>query len=353
MAGPDFQWRRGEGDTVTGQYLMSWSRTPDRPDLADEWNGQALRGHAADLWWNHNRTHVDWFAEYKDIADGFRADDGFVPQVGYRQEYAEGGFTVRPSKGAVRRLRTYFIFDHSADREGDLLNREYSPGFGLDGIGNTFVRLRWSWNRVRAGDGTVTLPRSRLVYYVQTQPSRFLSNLSAEGTWGGEVDFDNVRTGTGANLVLGMTLRPTDHLELTFNVGRRFLDVDVPGRDGARLFTAKVDRVRATYNFTARSFFRAIVQYVSTTRDPSLYLETVEPRSGNFGALLPVRLQAELADRALRGLRRRPGAHGDRGLGADRAPVLRQGLLRVPALASGEGSFRGNIAPVRTGRSRP
>ncbi len=284
LAGPDFQWRRGEGDTVTGQLLMSWSRTPDRPDLADEWNGQALRGHGADLWWNHNRTHVDWFGEYKDIADGFRADDGFVPQVGYRQEYAEAGYTVRPATGPVRRLRSYFIFDHSADRAGDLLNRDYSPGFGLDAIGNTFVRLRWSWNRVRAGDGTQTLPRSRLVYYVQTRPSRFLSDLSLDGSLGGEVDFDNVRTGTGANLVLGLTLRPTDHLELRFNLGRRFLDVDAPGREGARLFTAKVDRVRATYNFTARSFFRAIVQYVSTTRDPSLYLEPVEARSGNFGA---------------------------------------------------------------------
>ncbi len=217
VAGPDFQWRRGEGDTVTGQFLMSWSRTPDRPDLASEWNGQALRGHAADFWWNHNRTHGDWFGEYKDLADGFRADDGFVPQAGYRQQYAEAGYTVRPSTGAVRRLRSYFIFDHAADRAGDLLNREYSPGFALDAIGNTFVRLRWSWNRVRAGDGRETLPRSRLVYNVNTRPSRFLSELFAEGTVGGEVDFDNVRAGTGANLVLGLTLHPTNHLELRFS----------------------------------------------------------------------------------------------------------------------------------------
>src|SRR5262249_19953915 len=251
VAGPDFQWRRGAGDTVTGQFLMSWSRTPNRPDLAEEWDGRVLQGHAGDLSWFHSRTHLDWTAQYKDVADDFRADDGFVPQVGYRQEYAEAGYTVRPATGMVRRLRTYLIFDRSADRAGHLLNREYSPGFGLDAIGNTFVRLRWSWDRVRAGSGKETLPRSRLVYVVSTQPSRFLSQLSAEGALGGDVAFDNVRTGTGANLVLGLTLRPTDPLELRFNLGRRFLDVDLPSGHRPRLFTAEVDRLRATYNFTA------------------------------------------------------------------------------------------------------
>jgi hypothetical protein len=285
LIGPDVQWRHGDGDTVTGQYLMSWSRTPDLPDLATEWDGRTLDGHAADASWFHNRTHLDWFVQYKDFGDGFRADNGFVPQVGYRQQYAESGWTVRPAKGLVRRLRSYFIFDRSEDRDGDLLNREYSPGVGLDAIGNTFLRLRWSFNRVRAGDGKVTLPRSRLVYVVNTRPSRFLSDVYAEGSVGSEVDFDNVRTGWGAGLVLAVTLRPTDHLELRFDNGRRFLDVDVPGtNDRPRLFTAKVDRLRATYNFTGRSFFRAIVQYVSTTRDPSLYVEAVDRRTAEFAA---------------------------------------------------------------------
>jgi hypothetical protein len=59
--------------------------------------------------------------------------------------------------------------------------------------------------------------------------------------------------------------------------------VDVPDAESRpRLFTAKVDRVRATYNFSARSYVRAIVQYVNTTRDPSLYLEPMEARSADF-----------------------------------------------------------------------
>jgi Domain of unknown function (DUF5916) len=278
--GPDFQWKPTSADRITGQFLMSWSRTPDRPDLADAWNGQTLRGHAADLWWNRTTKTYDTFAEYKDFGDDFRADNGFVPQVGFRETYAEAGYTFRPS-GLVRRVRTYLIFDRSADRRGDLLNRVVSPGFGLDARWNSFLRARWSFERVRAGDETQTLSRSQLVYVVNTSPSRFLTDVSLEGYLGSEIDFANVRPSHGGDLKLGASLRPTDHLEVRLNTGRRWLDVDGPeGR--SRLFTARVDRLRTTYNFTARSFVRLIGQYVQTTRDPALYSEAIARRDGGL-----------------------------------------------------------------------
>jgi hypothetical protein len=57
--------------------------------------------------------------------------------------------------------------------------------------------------------------------------------------------------------------------------------------DDARLFTARVSRIRGTYTFTARSYLRAIGQYVSTDSDPALYLLPVLPHSGTFlGSLL-------------------------------------------------------------------
>jgi hypothetical protein len=43
--------------------------------------------------------------------------------------------------------------------------------------------------------------------------------------------------------------------------------------------------VRGTYTFTARLFARGIVQYVSTTRDASLYLDpTTTPQDGTLSA---------------------------------------------------------------------
>jgi hypothetical protein len=65
--------------------------------------------------------------------------------------------------------------------------------------------------------------------------------------------------------------------------------LNVPDGNGgeARLFTARVDRLRATYTFDARSFLRVIAQWVDTTRDPALYRDQVEPRDRSFaGSLL-------------------------------------------------------------------
>ncbi|HET7294256.1 MAG TPA: DUF5916 domain-containing protein [Vicinamibacteria bacterium] len=293
VLGPDFQWRPRDGENVSAQLLWSSTLTPERPDLAEEWDGRSLEGHGAHAYWNHSRPSHDWWLEYRDFSDAFRADNGFVPQVGFRELSFDTGQTFRPTSGPVRRLRTYFIADRSLDREGDLLYDELSPGFGLDARFNTFARIRWAWNDVRVGDGKQTLPRSRLLYVLNTSPTRFLPQINLEGFLGGEIDFENVRTGKGGNVSLGWTLRPTDHLELRINNGRRWLDVDVPGRgDRPRLFTARIDRIRATYNFTARAFARLIGQYVETERDPSLYVDEVAAREAAFSgsALLAYKL---------------------------------------------------------------
>jgi hypothetical protein len=277
--GPDFQWRPSPKDTLTGQLLFSRSLTPNRPEVTAEWDGRRLSSHDGQASWNHSTTHLDWYAQYTDAGDEFRADSGFIPQVGYRDAYEETGYTLRPKTGPVRRLRTFFIFDRVTERDGDLILRMFSPGFGLDGKWNSFVRLRYAVDRVRAGQ--LVLPQQQLVYTIYVSPSQRVSRIELEGTIGQAVDFDNARTGHGANVVLRTTLRPTDHLELQFNDSRRWLDVHA-GNTTPRLFTARVDRLRATYTFTSRMFVRGIAQYVQTVRDPSLYTDTVDRKDASF-----------------------------------------------------------------------
>ncbi len=282
--GPDFQWRPNDRDIVTGQLLWSRSATPRRPDLATEWDGRRLSGHAADLSASHNTKHVDLYGDFKDFGDGFRADDGFIPQVGFRATYTEAGYTFHP-QGFIRRLRTFAYLDRSTESDGSLLNRDFSFGSGMDGRWNSFYRLWYSVSRVRAGEATV--PRQRLRYQFQASPTRWLSNLSLEGFVGEEADFANARKGTGADVRFGATVRPTDHLDLRLNINRRWLNVSPAGGPGGRLFTAQVERLRATYTFTPRAFVRAIAQYVDTHRDPSLYLDAVGARDASFsGSLL-------------------------------------------------------------------
>jgi hypothetical protein len=281
LFGPDFQWRPTANDSVSGQLVYSVSRTPDRPDLAGEWDGRELGGHAGRLSWSHSTSTVDWFVGYWDYDEEFRADAGFVPTAGFREGFGEIGRTFRPESGPVRRLRTFLYADYTADRAGDLIFQSVSPGVGLDGRWNSFLRFNVEIDRETSGGRE--LDTEKLFYTVRLSPSRVLSLVELTGNWGDQIDFANHRDADGGTVRLTTTVRPTDHLELTANADRRLLDVDPAGAAAGRLFTADVGRLRAQYTFTARSYLRLIGQWVDTERDPALYTFAVPRRSAGFG----------------------------------------------------------------------
>ena len=280
VVGPDFNWRLSPSDVVSGQALFSESRTPDRPDVTPEWNGQTLSGYASRLQWNHNSRHLDWYGQYNDASAGFRADAGFVPQVDFREYFGGGGWQVYP-KGFISRERTFFNADYYYDRTGALISRDVNPGMGFDTRFNGFVQLNYHDGAFRAGD--VVIPRKQFGYIVNFSPSRFVSFVGINGNLGQDVDFENARPGNGPTINASATLHPTNHLELALIEDYRALSVDDGTGVNRQLFSQTVSRVKGTYTFTSRVFTRVIAQYVSTQRDPSLYTFAVSPESGRFG----------------------------------------------------------------------
>jgi hypothetical protein len=280
VAGPDFQWRPSGRDVVSGEWLFSDTKTPNSPQLAAEWTGQSLTGQAGTAQWSHNTKHLDWFGQYRDISDGFRANTGFVPQVGYRETTGSTGWTFRPT-GFVSRLRMFLNLDRQIDTAGQLISHNVTPGFGLDSKLNGFMQFRLSDDAIRTPAGQV-IDRRQFGYIVQVSPSRVFLSLESDGLLGQDIDFDNSRPAHGTTLNFSATIRPTRHLELALVENQQWLSVNPLG-EWQRLFVARVSRVKGTYNFTSRLFARVIAQYVSTDRDPALYLEPVAARSGNFG----------------------------------------------------------------------
>jgi hypothetical protein len=282
VLGPDFQWRPSAADVVTGQWLYSDTRTPNRPDLTAEWTGQTLHGSAFQTYWNHNTRHLDWSAAYIDVGRGFRAETGFIPQVGYREGNAQTGWQVYPT-GLITRERTFLNVSYQAEPSGALITREIEPGFGMDTRWNGFLQFRYIDNRTRAGDTGPVIGRRQIGYIAQFSPSRKISSIAVNGTVGENIDFDNARPARGSTINGDVTVQPTDHLALDLIENIRWLNVDTPVARDARLFTQQVQRLKATYTFTSRLFIRAIGQYVATTRDPRLYAFDVAARAGDFG----------------------------------------------------------------------
>jgi hypothetical protein len=300
VVGPDGQWRPNDKEILAGQLLLSDTVTPNHPDLAPAWDGRGLTSHALETSWNHSTRGIDWLARYRDFGDGFRADEGFVPQVGYREGFLNAGYKFFP-KGLFSFVRPFLNAEEAADRHGRLITRQVDPGVLLLGRRNLQANLQLQLRRERTADRLLSF--TRLSYIVQIDPSRRFTRVGASGLAGQDVDVFNVRVGRGFSVNAFATVRPTDHLTLDANGAISWLNVEASLGSPtaltarARLFTAQVQRLKATYNFSPRAFLRLIGQHLSTRRDPTLYVVQVPQRSGLFSgsALFSYRLNWQTA----------------------------------------------------------
>jgi hypothetical protein len=276
VLGPDFQWRPTSSDYLTGEYLYSDTANPLLPQVSSAFDGRSQSGHAATFSWARNTQSYDASAGGTDVSDGFRADEGFVAQTGYRD--ARGSFGLRSyPKGLLRYLRTYVFGDAQWQIGDGRLGHDYGVGAFAIGSRNLNGNLELHDNEVRIGQRLFT---QRFVYlFAQVDPTRRWPRIGFEGQTGDQVDFDNARLGSGTSLYLFTQIRPTDHLELKLDARRSWLDVT-----GGRLFTARVERLKTTYVFNQRALLRLIGQYVRTEYDPALYLFPVPARDGGFSS---------------------------------------------------------------------
>ena len=280
VLGPDFQWRPKPTDTFTGQALWSHSATPDRPDLASEWDGRTLSDRALLLNWQHGTPKFDFFVQAQDLGPEFRADDGFIPQVGFREYYVQTGHTQRPKTNFFNRIRIFSEAYLDERQEGETLTRHVQVGVGADGRYSSFTRLELNRDEIRVGNELLQRFRPRLE--IDATPTRALNNLVFVILTGDEIDFANARRGSGTNLSLSGSVLPNVHTAISLSAGLRWLNVNAGSAGSGRLFTAQTERVRGTYMFNSRMFVRLIAQYVETKRDPALYTFGVDQKSADL-----------------------------------------------------------------------
>jgi hypothetical protein len=280
VIGPDMLWRRSDADQVSVQLLYSDTETPDRRDLFSGWDGRKLTGHAAHVEWLHTTERWTWRATLRDVDEDFRNDQGFLTQVDYRRARGFLGYGFYPENPWFRRVQTYVVSRRDENRDGDLLSQVNVAGIGLSGRNNlavTFEVIPGEQQRV----GAELLERDYVFLFAQIDPGRRFSRIGIDGTVGEHYDFAHARVGDGADLTLFGVIKPTDHLALEPSLSRRWLDVDAATGSG-RLFTAEIERLKATYNFSARAFLRLIGEYVSTELDPALHAFPVDREEAFF-----------------------------------------------------------------------
>jgi hypothetical protein len=250
VVGPDFQWRPSATDAVTMELLHSDTKDPG------SYGGGSSTSHAFFAGWNRTKQHYDAGVQLRDIGDGFRADLGFVPQVGYRELAVGAGHRAYPEKGIFRFFRTYAGVDVQRDLDGNTIFRQWAPGIVALGVKNLQLNVEARpKEQILVGDKL--LDQTYAIWFVQIDPHRRWPRIVLQGRFGEGIDFGSGRVGNQTNFTLTSTIRPLDKVTFDVNASREWLDAQ-----GERVYTATIERLKTTYSFSARSLVRIIGQYV-------------------------------------------------------------------------------------------
>ena len=280
VGGVDGRWKFSDQHSVEFQYLASETEYPLATAIEFGQPEGSFSGDAARIRYDYKSR--EWFAnaEYEDFDSGFRADSGFINQVGAREfEGVIGHFWYGDDDQWWNRVRASVHVEHSQDEDGRMLGHENVLRVGFGGT-------RQTWFQFAAVDAKefwegVTYDQRSLRVYGEIQPAGGVA-LAALAVFGDRIDYTNNR--------LGKTFRFEPHVN--WNIGRQlFLRLkgvyaELDTQDNEPIFNATVADARLTWQFNLRSFLRLTAQVTDVERNLEQYLDDEDARSRDVGRQL-------------------------------------------------------------------
>jgi hypothetical protein len=275
MLGGDilFRWRGTKAFRL--ELLGSSTQYPASVAASADQSASAITGHGLRAVYQHTSRDWMYYFLYRDVAEDFRADLGFVPRADFREKGIALERAWYPETSAWKHLRLGVEAADLDDQSGDRLERRADFYAWAQGPRQSFVRADVFALHDQRYRGQL-FDTSRVVLYGEfaAHPDVF---LTAQASTGNQIDFANARQGEQFRLDPGVRWNVGRHLRLNLNHAYEALDVD-----RGRLFTANLTELRATYQLNNRTFVRWIGQHLDVDRDPSLYDFTTDARSRDF-----------------------------------------------------------------------
>jgi hypothetical protein len=295
VAGLDARWQKG-AHTASAQFLHSQSEYPDeivdayKDELGDD---PTPSGNAWRTQYSFSNRNWNASVQHWEIDPGFRADLGFMGQVGYEKSVASGGYSWYRDGKSVNRINLYGDWDITHRYDGQLLERELEFSLGFQGpkqsqFGiNPLQRVRY-WRGAMFDEHNINL-------YGNFRPFADLQ-LGTYMNFGQQLDLRAARTGrrtmigTWGNVNLGRGFNAE------WDVNRQRLR-----RDGGTAFDATVADLRMGWQLDPRQRLRLTLQGSELNRFDNLidrnyaaqvvYSYKINPRTAlytgaSYGALL-------------------------------------------------------------------
>jgi len=273
--GFDFDFRLTGKDQIQMLVLGSSTDYPDHVSASFDQPFDSFGDRLISFEYDHNSRTWGWWADYEEAGEGFRADLGYYPRVGYRN--VEGGWNYRWTAEPGRWWSSAWIggeLNHFQDCNGDLLTNQAQLWMALNasnqiGFSQRLRRLREAYNRQEFDLTIYSLefsihPSGSLFFYFNARA-------------GDRIDYYNTRPGKQIRLNPYIRYDLGKHVRLSLDhTFERMQAAD------AHLYTANISQLNAIYQFNTRCFFRAILQYSDYNYNAANYTYTIEPERRRF-----------------------------------------------------------------------
>jgi hypothetical protein len=265
LGGIDGNVRLTQRDQISFQAVRSQTRYDDQIATDFAQPEGSFEGGAEEMLYLHDTRNLDLYLLYRRMDTDFRADLGFIPQVGFYQLEGGGDYAWLNSPD--------HWWNYLSVNMGYEINEKLGGGPTLHRMFNTWLNyggLQQSWisTRLTFGDRHYNGRNFDVRFYdIQSgiSPTGRLT-LGLRAVLGETVDYAHTRTADRIRLQPTASVKLGRHFQASLSHIYEKLEVD-PGR----LYTANVSEARLVYQFNRRAFVRLILQRADYDRNAAVY----------------------------------------------------------------------------------
>jgi hypothetical protein len=276
----DARWKISDQHSVEFQHLQSDTEYPLLTAIEFEQPLESFSGQATHVSYQYKSRNWYGDAGFSSIDSEFRADSGFVSQVGGERSVISFGRLFYGTEDTWwNRIRTQLNYHQTDSEDGELVDRDTTFRFSVQGPMQSWVSVALQGGEER--DAGILYDLRRVRVYFDFQPTRGVS-LSLFTIIGDQIDYDNGRLGKQKYFEPNVTWNMTRNLLLRLKAVITTLDT----QDGEKIFDAVLADTRLTWQFNLRSFLRLTVQYQDVERNQDVYVEPIDASEKDVGRQL-------------------------------------------------------------------
>ncbi|MCX7554756.1 DUF5916 domain-containing protein [Marinicella sp. S1101] len=266
VASADVNYRLTPKDSFRVQFARSETEYPDEISESNDQPDESFTGQYYLAQYNHNGRNwrLNAFHENKD--DGFRADSGFISQVGIKRSVIGGGYQwIGTSDTTWNQIDIYSDWDITHDQNDQVLEKEFEGRISIDLPLQTNIR---SGLGVRDRFWDDQLFRENFQYANLHMKPVSGYDFGLHLNRGHAVDFANSRLADSKRIDYHFGGNFGRHFNYRVSYVYNNLSID-----GDHIFTANQYDIRLSYQFNLRQRLRLALIHTDVNRDLSLYNE--------------------------------------------------------------------------------